>query len=259
VKTGIVTYNIAAEWDLDTIIERCEELDLSGVELRTTHAHGIEVSLSKTERNEVRRRFADSKIDLVGLGSTFEYHSPDAEELRSQIDGTKEYVLLARDVGAAGVKVRPNAFPDGVSKEQTIEQIGTALREVGEFASDHGIEIRLEVHGRGTAHPPYIAGMLDIAGHRNVRACWNCNSTDMDADGSIDDHFALLKDRLGLVHLHGLYEDYPYERLVELLADIGYDGYCLAEIPESDDPVTVLRYFTRLFSTWVEHTGSSAE
>ena len=37
-KLGLVTYNLAKDWDLGTIIANCEETGFSGVELRTTHA-----------------------------------------------------------------------------------------------------------------------------------------------------------------------------------------------------------------------------
>ena len=57
---------------------------------------------------------------------------------------------------------------------------------------------------------------------------------------------------MGLVHLHELHEEYPYRRLFSLLVDSGYSGYCLAEIPGSEDPVTVLRYYKTLFQTLVD-------
>ena len=75
-QLGLVTYNMAKEWDIDTIIEKCANTGFEGVELRTTHAHGVEVDLSKEERAEVKKRFEDSPIELAGLGSAFEYHSP---------------------------------------------------------------------------------------------------------------------------------------------------------------------------------------
>ncbi len=56
-QLGVVTYNIAKDWDLATILTRLEKLDYEGVELRTTHAHKVEVNLSKADREEVRRRF----------------------------------------------------------------------------------------------------------------------------------------------------------------------------------------------------------
>ena len=105
-QLGIVTYNIAKDWDLPTLLQKLETLGYGGVELRTTHRHGVEVALSADERREVRKRFEDSPVELVGLGSAFEYQSPDPAVVRKQIADTKEYVRLAHDVGASGVKSR---------------------------------------------------------------------------------------------------------------------------------------------------------
>ncbi|GAG54504.1 unnamed protein product [marine sediment metagenome] len=256
-KLGIVTYQIAQDWDLETIIKKCSELGYEGVELRTTHAHKVEVNLSEEERKEVKKKFADSPVKLVGLGSAFEYHSPDKEELKKNIEGTKEYIKLASDVGAAGVKVRPNAFPQELSKEKTIEQIGSSLREVSSFASNYGIKIRLEVHGEETSLPPYIKKMLDVANHHNLYACWNSNNfsptmTDMDKNGSIEDNFNLLKERIGLVHINELWNEYPWKKLFFLLKDSGYDGFCLAEIPTNPEPERLLRYYHALFKAYSE-------
>src|SRR5262245_6827850 len=110
-KLGIVTYNIAKDWDLATIIKNCTETKFQGVELRATHAHRVEVDLSKEQREEVRKQFQDSPVELMGLGSAFDYHTPDQSKLRADIAATKEYIILAHDVGASGVKVRPNGLP----------------------------------------------------------------------------------------------------------------------------------------------------
>ena len=252
IRLGTITYNIAKDWDLDTLLSTCKEVGLEGVELRTSHAHEVEVALSKEERARVKKRFADSGIVLAGLGSAFDYHTPDAAQLAKNIDDTKAYCVLAADVGAQGVKVRPNAFPEGVPREKTIEQIGASLREVGAFAADLGVRIRLEVHGKETHHPPYIRQMLDVADHDNVYACWNSNEGDRDESGSIDAYFALLKDKIDLVHINRLYSGYPYPRLLELLSRAGYDGFCLAEIPASADAKTVLLYYRMLFETMRE-------
>ena len=128
-KLGTVTYNLAKDWDIDTMIEKCGAAGFEGVELRTTHAHGVELSLNAAEREAVKQKFAGSKVELVGLGGTYEYHAIDPAELKRNIEGTKEYAVLARDVGASGIKVRPNRLmeKEGVSVEKTLEQIGLAL------------------------------------------------------------------------------------------------------------------------------------
>ena len=251
-RLGLVTYNLAKDWTVPTIIQNCEATGFEGVELRTTHAHKVEVNLSKAERQEVKRRFADSKVQLMGLGSTFDYHTPDAAKLRRDIEATKEYIVLAQDVGATGVKVRPNGLPKEVPVEKTLAQIGRALAELGDFARDHGQVIRLEIHGPGSSFPPYIKTILDTANHPSVGACWNCNATDLDGQGW-DYNFSLLKDKIFSVHMPDLFqEEYPFRKLLNGLNHIHFQGFCLAEAPVSTDPLRVMRYYRAL---WLAYQG----
>lgn len=250
---GLVTYNLAPNWDLETLITNCEETGFAGVELRTTHGHGVEPSLSATERAAVRQRFEDTPVVLWGLGSTCEYHSPDAEEVRRNIQVSRDFIDLAADVGAVGVKVRPNGLPEEVPVEQTQRQIGQALAEVGDYAAEQDIAVWLEVHGPGgSALPTNIKKIMDVADHPYVQVCWNSNPSDA-VDGSIRQNFDLVADKIGSVHMRDLYlPDYPWHELVECLRGINYDGFCLLEAhPPSDDPVRVMHYCAAL---WREMT-----
>lgn len=249
-RLGTVTYNLAKDWDLPTLIRNCEEAQFEGVELRITHAHGVEVALSSHDRAEVRKRFQDSNVELFGLGSAFDYHTPDAAKLRQDIEATKAYIVLAQDVGASGVKVRPNALPASVPADQTLTQIGTALNELGRFAADHGQVIRLEVHGTGTSLLPNIRRIMDVADHPSVGVCWNSNDNDLSGDG-FDHNFNLVKDRINAVHMRDLFlENYPFRRLLGNLNAMGYAGFCLAEIPDTPDPLRVMRYYRALFRAY---------
>jgi sugar phosphate isomerase/epimerase len=253
VKLGVVTYNIAKDWDIPTIIEKLSAAGLEGVELRTTHAHGVELALTPDQRREVRRQFEDSPITLVGLGSTYEYHSPDPDVLRQNIEGTKEYARLAADVGAGGVKVRPNGVNDaaGVPREKTYEQIGRAWDECAAFAADLGVEVRMEVHGWVTQEPDVYAQIAAHSRHANAKVCWNSNPPDVDASGSIESSFRRLAGRIGLVHMRDLYEkDYPWRELVRLLRGLSYEGFCLLEIPESTEPNRILGYAKALWDAY---------
>jgi sugar phosphate isomerase/epimerase len=246
-QLGTITYNIAKDWDLDTILKKLDALRYEGVELRTGHKHGVEVGLSRERRDEVRKKFEDSPLELAGLGGAFEYQSADPAKLRENIEGTKAYVRLAHDIGSPGVKVRPNGLAQGVEPEATYEQIGKALVEVGKDAADFGIEIRVEVHGGTTQLLPNFAKIMAHADHPNVFVCWNSNPTDL-VNGSVKENFALVAPRIGEVHLHDLTDEaYPWRELFALLVNSGYEGYTLAEIPESPDPERVLRYFRSLW------------
>ncbi len=251
-KLGTVTYNLAKDWNIETIIKNCTEAKFEGVELRTTHAHGVEVSLSKQERAEVKKRFADSPVVLWSLGSAFDYHTPDQSKLRRDIEATKEYIVLAHDVGATGVKVRPNGLPKEVPVEKTLEQIGQSLLELGKFAADYHQQIRLEVHGSGTSHLPHIRKVMDVANHPLVGVCWNSNQEDLDGDG-FDANFDLVKHKIFTVHMRDLFlEEYPFRKLLARLNEMNFTGFTLAEIPESTDPVRVMKYLRAL---WLSYQG----
>src|SRR5690554_4425557 len=157
-RLGLVTYQLAKDWDLDTIIANCRETGWEAVELRTEHAHGVEPELDQEGRARVRGQFEGTGVRLLSFGSICEFHSPDPNEVRRQIERAKAFVDLAADVGAVGVKVRPNglATARGVPEEETLRQIGESLRECGEAASARGVEIWLEVHGKETSEPQRI-------------------------------------------------------------------------------------------------------
>jgi len=250
-KLGTVTYNIAKDWDLPTLIKNLTDVGLDGVELRTTHKHGVEISLSPAARAEVRKRFDDSPVKIGGLGTTCEYHSPDPAVVKKNIDETKEWVKLAKDIGSPSVKVRPNGLPKEVPEEKTLEQIGKSLRECGVFAEENGVKIQLEVHGSETSRVPRIRKILDYGGnHPGVKICWNSNQTDL-LDGGFEENFKLLKNQIGQIHMRDLYlEEYPFRALITNLVAMNFQGYCFAEIPESTDGVRVLHYFKGLFRAY---------
>jgi sugar phosphate isomerase/epimerase len=250
-KLGTVTYNIAKDWDVPTIIKHLAEVGMEAVELRTTHGHGVEISLSPAQRAEVKKRFEDSAVKIGGLGTTCEYHSPDPAVVRKNVEETKAWVTLAKDIGSPGVKVRPNGMPKEVPEEKTLEQIGKALRECGVAAQEAGVRIQLEVHGSETSRLPRIRKILDYGGnHPGVQVCWNSNPTDL-MDGGFESNFKLVKDQIGQVHMRDLFlEEYPWRALFTNLKAMNFQGYCFAEIPESTDPVRVLKYYRALFRAY---------
>jgi len=251
-KLGLVTYNLANEWDIPTLIEKCSAHGFEGVEARTTHAHGIELELSAEERANVKAQFADSPVALCGLGSVYEYHSADPDEVQQNIEGTKEYAKLAAEVGCAGVKVRPNGVQTdkGIPLEATLEQIGVAIRECAEFAQDLGVEIRMEVHGAVTCEVPNCKAIMDLADHPNALLCWNSNQNDI-VDGSIDEGFESVKDKIALVHMRDLcLPEYPWAHLLELLKQNDYQGFCCAEIPGNEDPDRIMCYYSALWKAY---------
>jgi Xylose isomerase-like TIM barrel len=122
------------------------------------------------------------------------------------------------------------------------------LNACGAAAADESVKIQLEVHGEGTSRVPRIRKILDYAdNHPAVRVCWNSNQEDL-LDGGLERNFRLVQSQIGQVHMRDLFlEEYPWRSLIRLLNEIGFEGYCFAEIPPSADPLRVLKYFRATF------------
>ena len=115
-KLGFVTYQIGKDMDVPALIDVCQKTGFQGIELRTTHAHGVETTLSADERQAVRKQFEDGGIEPGLLPPRVE-RSLTAGAKRLGIGLTKSYdalsgqqqVLLLRgeDPDAAAKSARP--------------------------------------------------------------------------------------------------------------------------------------------------------
>ena len=83
IQYGLVTYMWGADLDLPTLIDTCDQAGIQGVELRVEHAHKVDPTLTPPQRDEVRKRFENAQVKLIGMGTNFEFHSADADVLRN--------------------------------------------------------------------------------------------------------------------------------------------------------------------------------
>jgi sugar phosphate isomerase/epimerase len=256
-KLGLMTYQIGQSWDIPTIIKNCKETRFAHVQLRTTHKHGVELTLTAPQRADVKQRFIDAGL-AISLASAYQYHDTDPAVLRKNIEGTKQFLQLAKDVGALGVRVFPNGVPDEgrPDREKILEQIGKSVSECASTGNDLGVQLRMEEHGNGTSNIPTVRKILDYANNPHVWIIWNCSPSDHTGQGlpkgsegmSFEAQFNLVKGRIGNVHLRELHTEYPWRQLFSLLNTSGFKGYCDVEVsPESTEPVRFMHNFRALF------------
>lgn len=259
-RMGLVTYQWGRDWDLPALISNCEKTGFLGVELRTQHAHKVETNLTAAQRADVKKRFADSKVTCLGYGSNFEYHSPDPAVVRQNIEQTKEYILLCKDIGATGIKVKPNNMPPEVPREKTIAQIAASFNECGKFARDHGQLVRVEVHGNITQEIPNMKAIFEQVTEPNVKICWNCNEQDLLPPG-LGPNFHSVKKWFGdTVHIRELNDgNYPYQQLFNLFTGMKYNGWILMEArTEPADRVAAMKEQLSIFNTMVANSKKKA-
>jgi sugar phosphate isomerase/epimerase len=252
-KLGLVTYNVPKDWDLPTILKVCQEVGIAAVECRTSHKHGVEPTLTADQRKDVKKQFADSGVVFWGCGSACEYHSPDPAVVKKNIEETKQFISLVKNIGGRGVKVRPNGVPRGVDEQKTFEQIGKALTECGKAAANAGVEIWVEVHGAITQIPKNMKAIMEACGHKSVGVCWNSNPPDVE-NKSVKGSFELLKPWIKSCHINDLEKDangtYPYGELFSLFREMGYDRYTLIEVGKAYPVAEGTEFLKRYKTLW---------
>jgi len=140
-----------------------------------------------------------------------------------------------------------------VSKEKTIAQIAASLNEVGQYASDMGQLIRVEVHGKETQKLPNMKAIFEQVTEKSVKICWNSNDQDLLAPG-LEENFYSVKKWFGdTVHIRELnVGDYPYQQLMHLFAKMNYDGWILLEArTRPDDRVAAMKEQLDVFNTMI--------
>jgi sugar phosphate isomerase/epimerase len=163
--------------------------------------------------------------------------------------------LLCKDIGASGIKVKPNYLPPEVPREKTIAQIAASFNECGKFARDHGQLVRVEVHGNITQEIPNMKAIFDQVTEPNVKICWNCNDQDLLPPG-LEGNFHSVQKWFGdTVHIRELNDgNYPYQQLFNLFTGIKYKGWILMEArTEPADRVIAMKEQLRIFKTMLEH------
>jgi sugar phosphate isomerase/epimerase len=230
-RFGFTTYTWGKQWDIPTLIVNCTKAKALGVELRTSqkYAHGVELAITAAQRREVKQRFADSPVTLLGLASGERFDSPDPATLKVAIEAAKAHMKLSHDIGGTGVRVFPNDFHDGVAREVTIAQIAKSLNEVGAYAADLGQQVRFEAHGNA-GDLPTMGQIMAQVDQPSVRVKLNSDARDAEGDG-FKKNFRKVKKFLGdTLHVHDLKnEAFPHQLQMDLLMKMGWGGWWLVE------------------------------
>ena len=233
IRLGLATYTWGKDWDIGALIENLPKAGVYGVELRTSFkwAHGVEITLTAKQRAEVKKRFADSPVDLVALACSERMDWPDPKRLKKAIEAAKAHIKLSHDVGSRSLRIFPNTFHKNVPREKTIAQIARASDEVGAYAAKLGQQVDIEAHGPA-GELPTMAAIMKLVKQPNVRVRLNSDFRDTKGKG-FDANFKMVRDHLArTIHIHNLKSKFPYQRQCELLVEAGWEGWILMENSE---------------------------
>lgn len=243
IKLSYTTVMMARYLNFEESIELAKASGCAGIEFRTgspppyTFNHGVELTLTPAERKQIRRKLEDNYLELACLNTNYRFEFTDTELRRKDLENAKLECELARDLGCTKIRV----FGDSIRTEdahECVAYVAESINELAEYADSVGIEVLLEMHGQFNFWG-YALEVMRLVNKPNLGILYNCDRRDI-IKGSCLATFRRVKDYVKHIHMHELYNGYPYVELFEELIRIGYDGYLSAEIQETKEPTQVL-------------------
>ena len=249
---GLMAYQLAKEWDIETTAKMCKEGRMESFEFFAdpSYKQKINLDMQPAEAKKVRKVFADNGVQIAGVAITERYDWPNIAQVKEAVARTKQYVLLAVDIGAPRLRCLGDKLHDTEPKSWTIARIANALTEITQYSTALGVDIGFEMHGSFTGWEE----ALEVVKKVNHPRCYLIHNGQPGNTPPADFErvFDLLRPHLGHVHLHDLLDaKFPYKKFLRLLRDSNYEGYCSLELEPSQDPLRVLHLTRALFDEFL--------
>ncbi|HEY3319426.1 MAG TPA: sugar phosphate isomerase/epimerase family protein [Planctomycetota bacterium] len=249
---GLMAYQLAKDWDLETTAKMCREGKMESFEFfaEPSYKQKISLEMQPAEAKKCRKVFADNGVHIAGLAITERYDGPSVAAVKEAVARTKQYVLLAVDMGAPRLRCLGDRFHDGEPKAWTIARVSNALSEIVQYSAGLGVDIGFEMHGSFSAWED----ALEVVKRVNHPRCYLVHNS-QPANTPVDDFdrvFEIIRPHLGHVHFHDLLDTkFPYKKFIRKLRDSNYEGYCSLELEPSQDPLRVMHLTRAVFEEFV--------
>ena len=99
ISFGLVTYMWGADWDLPTLLENCKKTGRARRRAPDDPRPQGGAGPGRSSGQKSRKRFADSGVTCVGIGSDERFGNPDPAKVKAAIEKTKEFIRLSHDIG----------------------------------------------------------------------------------------------------------------------------------------------------------------
>jgi sugar phosphate isomerase/epimerase len=231
----------APDLRLDELLALARRLGYDGIEPRTAsgHGHSIELDISMSARQTIRRQVADAGVALCCLAVSCRYADPAAVE--REVEETQRYISLAADIGAPRLRVFGGKIAEGIDRATAIANVAAALREVADHAAERGVTVCMETHD-DWCNPAHVAAVMAQVNHSFIAVNWDIMHPVRTAGYTMESAFVTLRPWIRHVHFHdganrrGKIEYLPLgegefdnRRAVALLHSAGYNGYLSGE------------------------------
>jgi sugar phosphate isomerase/epimerase len=240
-KLGFMS-SMAQDKTVPELIDIARKQGYQSLEFRPEwkHAHGIELTMTKALRKEIRNRFADSGIEISAISPGVKFLKDDRDQ---QLEKMFQYIDLAADIGAPNIRFFADKLPEDPAERAESHKIQAEYQaRAAEKAWEAGVTLALETHGNSIGVD--TGEMMFLAGYPPAfRVNWHLSHSLKNGEDA-DTAYRHIKGRV--VHVHwSIPEDdalkmKAIERQFELLLYDGFAGSFSVEIIKEGDNTNLL-------------------
>lgn len=229
------------EWSWEDMLVTARDLGFDGIEIR-----GIENELYAPKAapfNEANLKHTLERLDKLDLKIpclTSSCYLFDRENVMQYIQEGKEYIDLAKKIGAPFVRVLGDSKPEP-SGPIDVCFVAENLLVLAEYARKKRIKILIETNGY-FANSEHMAGLMEKVGSPDIGVLWDVHHPFRFFNEPVQETYNTLKHHILFVHLKDSvmeggkvkykmmgYGDVPVKEALEILKHVNYEGFVSLE------------------------------
>ena len=157
---------------------------------------------------------------------------PDAKLRRESVEKHFKWVTAAKHLGCHSIRV--NGYSKG-SYEEQMKLVADGLHQLCEFGDEHGLHIIIENHGGYSSNGRWLASTIEMADHPRAGTLPDFGNFRIDQETTYDSYRGveeLMPYATGVSVKPTVYDDngntspLDYTRMMRIVLDAGYNGYC---------------------------------
>ena len=164
--------------------------------------------------------------------------APDKKERLQAVDNHKKWVRAAKSLGCHMIRVNGfsmGGFGEKGDYDEEMKLVADGLRRLCEFADDFDINVTIENHGGNSSHGKWLSGVMKLADHPRAGTLPDFGNFQIIKGESYDSYQGvedLMPYATGVSVKPRVWDneagqhDLDYERMMRIVLDHGYRGYC---------------------------------
>ena len=257
------------DWHLSQVIDAAANYGYDGIELRVISREFDLWKLPEFKAPSLpatRAAIESRGLVVVTADSSACFHSPDASERERNFVSALHMADVAAGLGARAIRVFGDSIQPGNSRGDTARWIADSLDRLAHELEPSGVQVWLETHGDFSSAAD-VSNLFALLGRSDIGIIWDPANA-FDRHGEMPVIPSDIAPYIQHVHLKDLSNssvgpsrfvptgqgDFPFERMFDWLAAIGFDGYVSFEWekqwhPELAPPEEALPHFIHWWKT----------